>query len=105
MIHNGIEQGHLSILAEAHYLLHHTAGLENKAVADIFDEWNGTNVKGKEDAKAGEGEEGKELYDNFLLKVSSAHQLCLKSHGRSFANIQNRSEPRFCASGMEMALT
>jgi len=71
MIHNGIEQGHLSILAEAHYLLHHTAGLENKAVADLFDEWNGTNAKGGEDEKAGEGKEGKELYDNFLLKIGA----------------------------------
>lgn len=71
-VDNGIEQGHLSILAEAHYLLHHTAGLENKAVADLFDEWNGTNAKGGEDEKAGEGKEGKELYDNFLLKVGPA---------------------------------
>lgn len=70
MIHNGIEQGHLSILAETHYLLHHTLGLSNEEVADLFDEWNGTNVEGKEDDKAGEGQEGKELYDNFLLKVS-----------------------------------
>lgn len=71
-VDNGIEQGHLSILAEAHYLLHHTAGLENKAVADLFDEWNGTNAKGGEDDMAGEGKEGKELYDNFLLKVGPA---------------------------------
>jgi hypothetical protein len=69
MVHNGIEQGHLSILAEAHYLLHHTVGLENKEVADIFDEWNGTSAKGGEDQKPDEGAEGKELYDNFLLKV------------------------------------
>jgi hypothetical protein len=72
MIHNGIEQGHLSILAETHYLMHHTAGIQNKEVADIFDSWNGTNVEGKQDNKAGEGEDGKQLYDNFLLKVGIA---------------------------------
>jgi len=81
MVHNGIEQGHLSILAEAHYLLHHTVGLENKEVADIFDEWNGTNAKGGEDQKAGEGEEGKELYDNFLLKVRVLSRFMYRKSG------------------------
>lgn len=81
MVHNGIEQGHLSILAEAHYLLHHTVGLENKEVADIFDEWNGTNAKGGEDQKAGEGEEGKELYDNFLLKVRDLSWFMYRKYG------------------------
>ncbi len=72
MLHNGIEQGHLSILAEAHHLLHCVAGLSNADVADIFDDWNGTN-KLKETKGGSKGGAGKELTDNFLVKVRAKY--------------------------------
>ncbi len=79
MLHNGIEQGHLSVLAEAHHLLHFVAGLSNDEVADIWDEWNGTRELEEDYANAKMGGEGKELMDNFLIKVGMrgwcTHQL------------------------------
>lgn len=69
MVHNGIEQGHLSILAEAHQFLRQTCGLPNEETADLFDEWNGTK-QGEELHKKDAGQPGKELYDNYLVKVS-----------------------------------
>lgn len=40
MVHNGIEQGQLSILAEAWSLLHRTLRLSNDEIKDIFNDWN-----------------------------------------------------------------
>lgn len=71
MLHNGIEQGHLSILAEAHHLLHWTAGLSNDEIADIFDEWNGTKELESVKGEGQVGGQGKELADNFLIKLGA----------------------------------
>lgn len=45
------------------------AGLKNSEIADIFDDWNGT--KELKEMKGGRkmAGEGKELIDNFLVKV------------------------------------
>jgi 6-phosphogluconate dehydrogenase len=40
MVHNGIEQAHLSLLAELRSLLHFQLDLSNADVADIYDDWN-----------------------------------------------------------------
>jgi 6-phosphogluconate dehydrogenase len=40
MVHNGIEQAHLSLLAELRSLLHFQLSLSNADVADIYDDWN-----------------------------------------------------------------
>ncbi|KAL3471538.1 6-phosphogluconate dehydrogenase [Aspergillus californicus] len=53
MVHNGIEGGMLSAVAEAWALLHYGRGLEYEEIADIFDQWN---------------KEG-ELRNNFLLEI------------------------------------
>lgn len=71
MLHNGIEQGHLSILAEAHHLLHWTAGMTNDEIADVFDEWNGTKALESVTGEGQVGGEGKELNDNFLIKLGA----------------------------------
>lgn len=71
MIHNGIEQGHLSILAEAHHLLHWTAGMSNAEIADVFDEWNGTKELENTEGEGSVGGAGKELMDNFLIKIGA----------------------------------
>ncbi|PYH44150.1 6-phosphogluconate dehydrogenase, decarboxylating [Aspergillus saccharolyticus JOP 1030-1] len=53
MVHNGIEGGMLSTVAEAWSLLHHGLGLQYEEIADIFEQWNS------------EGE----LRNNFLLDI------------------------------------
>jgi len=40
MVHNGIEYGDMQLICEAYWLLKHAAGLENDALANVFDEWN-----------------------------------------------------------------
>ena len=40
MVHNGIEYGDMELIAEAYDLLKNVAGLENKALRDVFGEWN-----------------------------------------------------------------
>jgi 6-phosphogluconate dehydrogenase (decarboxylating) len=55
MLHNGIEQGELSVLAEAYTLLRHTLNIPNKEIKDIFAKWN----------------ESGELCDNFLVELGS----------------------------------
>ncbi|KAL4908698.1 hypothetical protein BDW74DRAFT_165497 [Aspergillus multicolor] len=55
MVHNGIEGGMLSTLAEAWSLLHYGRGLNYDEIADIFDGWN---------------KEG-ELRNNFLLEIGA----------------------------------
>jgi 6-phosphogluconate dehydrogenase len=40
MVHNGIEYGDMQLIAEAYALLRHGAGLDNDALARVFDEWN-----------------------------------------------------------------
>jgi 6-phosphogluconate dehydrogenase len=40
MVHNGIEQAHLSILCEVRSLLHQQLGFDENAIADIFEKWD-----------------------------------------------------------------
>lgn len=40
MVHNGIEYGDMQLIAEIYDLLHRGAGLENGQLAEIFAEWN-----------------------------------------------------------------
>ncbi|KAE8314820.1 6-phosphogluconate dehydrogenase [Aspergillus transmontanensis] len=55
MVHNGIEGGMLSAVAEAWSILHYGLGLKYDEIGDIFDEWN---QKG-------------ELRNNFLLDIGA----------------------------------
>ena len=41
MIHNGIEYGDMQLISEAYSLLKNRKGLDNDAMAVVFDEWNG----------------------------------------------------------------
>jgi len=40
MVHNGIEYGDMQLICEAYWLLKHAAGLDNDALASVFNEWN-----------------------------------------------------------------
>ena len=40
MVHNGIEYGDMQLICEAYWLLKHGAGLSNDQLADVFNEWN-----------------------------------------------------------------
>jgi len=40
MVHNGIEYGLMQLIAEAYDVLKRVGGLSNKAIGDLFDEWN-----------------------------------------------------------------
>src|SRR5436190_19966038 len=40
MVHNGIEYGDMQLICEAYAILSHVLGLEAKALADIFTQWN-----------------------------------------------------------------
>ena len=40
MVHNGIEYGDMQLICEAYWLLKHAAGLDNEALAHVFDQWN-----------------------------------------------------------------
>lgn len=40
MVHNGIEYGDMQLICEAYWLLKHAAGLDNEALAHVFNEWN-----------------------------------------------------------------
>ncbi len=41
MVHNGIEYGDMQLISEAYSLLKNRKGLDNNAMAVVFDEWNG----------------------------------------------------------------
>ena len=45
MVHNGIEYADMQLIAEAYLLLKHVGGLDNAALADLFDEWNRGELK------------------------------------------------------------
>ncbi|QIM23218.1 NADP-dependent phosphogluconate dehydrogenase [Phycicoccus sp. HDW14] len=45
MVHNGIEYGVMQLVAEAWDLLDRVAGLDPAAAADLFREWNGTELE------------------------------------------------------------
>jgi 6-phosphogluconate dehydrogenase len=40
MVHNGIEYGDMQLIAEAYDLLKNVGGLDNKAMKEVFTEWN-----------------------------------------------------------------
>jgi 6-phosphogluconate dehydrogenase len=40
MVHNGIEYGDMQLIAEAYDVLKNVAGLSNRELADVFNEWN-----------------------------------------------------------------
>jgi 6-phosphogluconate dehydrogenase len=40
MVHNGIEYGDMQLICEAYWLLKHAGGLDNNALAAVFDTWN-----------------------------------------------------------------
>jgi 6-phosphogluconate dehydrogenase len=40
MVHNGIEYGLMQLIAEAYDVLKRVGGMSNKAIGDLFDEWN-----------------------------------------------------------------
>lgn len=44
MVHNGIEYADMQVIGEAHELLRSVAGLEPAEQADVFDEWNKTEL-------------------------------------------------------------
>ncbi|HKI99396.1 MAG TPA: NADP-dependent phosphogluconate dehydrogenase [bacterium] len=45
MVHNGIEYGDMQLIAEAYDLLHRLGGLDNAELAEVFGEWNGTELE------------------------------------------------------------
>lgn len=45
MIHNGIEYGDMQLIAEAYDLLKNIGGCSNKELAEIFNEWNQSELK------------------------------------------------------------
>jgi len=40
MVHNGIEYGLMQLIAEAYDVLKRVGGMSNKAIGDLFDQWN-----------------------------------------------------------------
>ncbi|HEX6036113.1 MAG TPA: NADP-dependent phosphogluconate dehydrogenase, partial [Anaerolineales bacterium] len=45
MVHNGIEYGDMQLIAEVYDLLHRGAGLSNGELAEVFAEWNQSDLK------------------------------------------------------------
>lgn len=45
MVHNGIEYADMQLIAEAYLLLKHVGGLDNAALADLFDQWDRGELK------------------------------------------------------------
>src|SRR4029079_18809407 len=45
MVHNGIEYGDMQIIAETYDLLHRGVGLTVAELADVFDTWNGGDLR------------------------------------------------------------
>lgn len=45
MVHNGIEYADMQLIAEAYHLLREGAGLTTDELADVFEEWNGTDLE------------------------------------------------------------
>ena len=45
MVHNGIEYGDMQLIAEAYDLLKNVGGLDNKALEDVFNEWNSSELQ------------------------------------------------------------
>jgi 6-phosphogluconate dehydrogenase len=45
MVHNGIEYGDMQLIAEIYDLLHRGAGISNAELAEIFSDWNESDLK------------------------------------------------------------
>lgn len=45
MVHNGIEYADMQLIAEAYLLLKYVGGYDNKAISEIFHDWNGGELK------------------------------------------------------------
>ena len=45
MVHNGIEYGDMQLIAEAYDLLRRQGGLSNEELADVFSQWNSTELE------------------------------------------------------------
>lgn len=45
MVHNGIEYGDMQLIAEVYDLLHRGLGLSNSELAELFDEWNQSELQ------------------------------------------------------------
>ena len=45
MVHNGIEYGDMQLICEAYQFMKDLLGMDNKALADIFETWNHTALK------------------------------------------------------------
>jgi 6-phosphogluconate dehydrogenase len=45
MVHNGIEYGDMQLIAEIYDILHRGVGLSNSELADLFDEWNQSELQ------------------------------------------------------------
>ena len=46
MVHNGIEYGIMRLIADAYDLMKRGMGLNNDELSAVFDQWNGTNLRG-----------------------------------------------------------
>lgn len=44
MVHNGIEYADMQLITEAYHFLRYIVGLQPKEIADVFDEWNETEL-------------------------------------------------------------
>jgi 6-phosphogluconate dehydrogenase len=66
MVHNGIEYGDMQLIAEVYDVLKHVLGMSNEEMAQLFDDWNKTELNSylieitakilrKKDSKTGEG--------------------------------------------------
>jgi 6-phosphogluconate dehydrogenase len=45
MVHNGIEYADMQLIAEACFIMKHALGLQNDAIADVFETWNGGRLQ------------------------------------------------------------
>ena len=45
MVHNGIEYGDMQLISEAYDVLKHVGGLSNLELAEVFSEWNNTELQ------------------------------------------------------------
>lgn len=45
MVHNGIEYADMQLIAEAYHILREGAGLTTDELADVFEEWNGSDLE------------------------------------------------------------
>ncbi|KAK4943590.1 hypothetical protein LTR10_016885 [Elasticomyces elasticus] len=55
MLHNGIEQGMMSSIAEIWFIMHKCMGMEFEQIGDVFESWNKDGL----------------LHDNFLVSIGS----------------------------------